>query len=126
VARDDETLHVLVVDDDADLRAVLVAGLSAEGFHVAEAADGVDALGLVARGQVFHAIVCDLEMPRLGGTQLLGLVRRRGLDPVMVIVSAHFDLLAHTSGLGQVYALTKPFELARLVGMLREALEERR
>ena len=119
------SLHVLVVDDDADVRGAIVEHLSREGFTVAEAADGVDALSVVHRGVAFHAIVCDLQMPRLGGTDFLRMVRRRGYNPVMVILSGHFDLLANTTGLGQVYALAKPFDLGRLVSMLREALEER-
>jgi CheY-like chemotaxis protein len=118
-------LHVLVVDDDADVRTAIVTHLLAAGFDAVEAVDGVDALERVTRAVVFHAVVCDLQMPRLGGTGLLRLLRHRGLNPVMVILSAHFDLLAHTSGLGQVYALAKPFDPDRLVSMLREALEER-
>ena len=120
------SLHVLVVDDDADLRATIATHLASEGFAVTEAVDGADALAVITRTAAFQAIVCDLQMPRLGGTDLLRLLRRRGLDPVMVILSGHFDLLAHTTGLGQVYALAKPFELERLVSMLREALAERR
>src|SRR5438105_13535935 len=57
---------VLVVDDNTEVRQALVALLEAEGYHVAEAVDGVSALRLLRTGAVRPClIVLDLMMPRM-------------------------------------------------------------
>jgi DNA-binding response OmpR family regulator len=117
-----EPWHVLVVDDDPDLRESVCEYLTLEGFDVAEAADGLDALDLLDGP---HAIVCDLDMPRLDGPGLVRRLRRSGRSPVVIVLSARFDLLASATELGQVYALAKPFQPDRLADTLREALEGR-
>src|SRR5947208_15071140 len=59
---------VLVVEDNAEVRQALVALLEAEGYHVAEAVDGVSALRLLRTGAVQRClIVLDLMMPRMSG-----------------------------------------------------------
>jgi CheY-like chemotaxis protein len=61
---------VLVVDDDPDVRNVLTLFLQAEGFRVATAADGLEALEYLHRGEVRpDLILLDLAMPRMGGVQ---------------------------------------------------------
>jgi two-component system response regulator MprA len=117
---------VLVVDDDADVRDALSDLLSGEGFGVELAVDGLDALSVLDhRGGRFDAVVCDLDMPRLDGTGLVRTLRRRGLDAVVLILSARFDLLATTTGLGQVYAMAKPVDVDQLLATLREAIRQR-
>lgn len=121
----ESNLHVLVVDDELEVRETLGALLEDEGFGVALAQDGVDALQLVDRLSHLDVIVCDLDMPRLDGTGLVRALRRRGHQQAVVILSGRFDLLACTSGLGQVYALAKPVDIDQLVRTLREAVEKR-
>ena len=120
-----ENLPVLVVDDEADVRDSLSELLANEGFGVAVAEDGVDALAAVEQLGPLDAIVCDLDMPRLDGPSLVRALRRRGHRQVVVILSGRFDLLAATADLGQVYALAKPVNVERLVRVLREAVEKR-
>ena len=116
--------HVLLVDDDVDLRDGLSEWLAGEGFSVGVAGDGIEALGEVEHA-AYDAIVCDLDMPRLRGIELVRRIRGRGHDLVVVLLSGRFDLLASARDLGQVYALGKPCSGDRLVSTLREALEER-
>src|SRR6266487_913073 len=59
---------VLVIEDNSEVRQALVALLEAEGYHVAEAVDGVSALRLLRAGEVRPClIVLDLMMPRMSG-----------------------------------------------------------
>jgi two-component system response regulator MprA len=116
--------HVLVVDDDGDIRDALREWLSGEGFEVEVASDGLEALGIVDVTPL-DAIVCDLDMPRLHGIELVRRLRRAGRNVVIVLLSAHFDLLASAHDLGEVYAMAKPCVLERLVRTLREALAGR-
>ena len=116
--------QVLIVDDDMDLREGVGDWLASEGFVVVTAEDGIEALDRIEAAR-FDAIVCDLDMPRLRGIELVRRLRGRGHDLVVVLLSGRFDLLASARDLGQVYALGKPFSPDRLLSTLREALEER-
>ncbi len=65
---------ILIVDDDAEIRDVLCAILGSEGFDVVTAADGVQALDLLA-GQKVDLLVVDVMMPRLNGIEVCRAVR---------------------------------------------------
>lgn len=70
--------RVLVVDDDPGMRVLLRTALEAEGFRVAEAGDGPEALTLLAdREDPFHLITLDLRMEEMGGLEVLKQVRSR-------------------------------------------------
>ncbi|HEX8362240.1 MAG TPA: PAS domain S-box protein [Longimicrobium sp.] len=72
-------LRVLVVDDEAAVRKVVVRSLQRRGHTVDEAADGGRALQLLdAPGVVYDAIVSDLRMPGMSGDTLLSRLRERG------------------------------------------------
>jgi len=75
---------VLVVEDDRDLRCSEADILRTVGYTVTEASDGGDALSLLSTMH-FDVMVLDLNMPRLDGPALLGLLRR---SPPVVVVSA--------------------------------------
>jgi len=62
--------RILIVDDSPTLRATLHQALSREGFEVGQAGDGLDALAVLCRTPC-HAIVSDVQMPRMDGWQLL-------------------------------------------------------
>ena len=91
------TITVLVVDDDADVRRIIVRELEQAGFRVLTAANGDDALAVLARSEVeVQLVLCDLLMPGVDGYQLAArleneaMLRRRGMiDPAQAI-SHHF------------------------------------
>jgi CheY-like chemotaxis protein len=62
--------RILLVDDSATLRATLHQALTREGFEVGQAGDGLEALAELCRTPC-HAIVSDVQMPRMDGWQLL-------------------------------------------------------
>lgn len=62
--------HILVVDDDADIRAVLQAVLESDEFTVATAADGHEALARITEDRP-RLILLDLQMPVMSGWELL-------------------------------------------------------
>lgn len=76
---------VLVVEDEPDLRSSVAEILRRAGYEVEEAADGVEALALLATRSV-GAMLLDLRMPRCGGMAVLDAL----VDPPpVVVVSAH-------------------------------------
>ena len=78
-------LTILVVDDDAVIRAMVARTLTLAGFEVATAASGRDALRLVAEGRVMPAVlVTDIEMPVMNGVELAA--RLLALRPALRVV----------------------------------------
>lgn len=68
--------RLLVVDDNANERELLAAVLTMQGFEVSLAADGVDAIGHLNEGHDLpHAVLLDMQMPRLNGETTLRLIR---------------------------------------------------
>lgn len=112
--------HILVVDDDADLRESLAEVLADEGYDVSCARDGEEALRALA-GSPPSAILLDLAMPVMDGWTFRD--RQRG-DPRIssiptVVISAGYADGRGVEGLGADAFLAKPFEVALLTETLR-------
>ena len=120
--------RILVVEDEDDVRRLLVLGLDAVG-DVTAAADGLEAYERIVAGFAPDVIVTELMMPRMDGLTLLGRLKQEGLArkvPV-VILSAKTRALEVIEGInaGARHYVTKPFEMANLVQKVRSALERR-
>jgi CheY-like chemotaxis protein len=85
-------LRVLIVEDDADIRALFEAGLVAHGYAVDAASNGRDALAMMEPSRALPSvIVCDLHMPVMDGWQLLTALAdtpRLATIPVIVLTAA--------------------------------------
>jgi DNA-binding response OmpR family regulator len=113
-------MRTLVVEDDAKLQRLLRRGLTEEGFGVDVAADGECALDL-ARTEAYDAIVLDLMIPRISGSEVLRTLRaEKRRTPILVLTArdAPEDKVAGLDGGADDY-LTKPFVFAELVARLR-------
>lgn len=83
-----KAFRVVVVDDDEDLRELMIMGLTSGGFDVVgQAADGAHALDLVAEKQP-DIVLLDLHMPDVGGLEVLPLLRAEAPRAKYVVVSA--------------------------------------
>lgn len=82
--------HVLVVDDEADIRSMLAIVLSTEGWAVDEAVDGSDALDKCAESP-YDIVVLDLRMPGLTGLDVAQRLRAAGYGGNLVLFSAFVD-----------------------------------
>jgi len=117
------TCSILVVEDDAGVRAVLADALDLEGFEVRLAANGRDALGVLGRWRP-DLILTDLDMPIMDGWSLRDELHRRAdlaHIPVIVLSAALWDRDKHDS-LGAVEFMAKPFELDALLATIRRAV----
>ena len=85
--------HILIVEDSAFFRNLLVPSLSAAGFKVSAAASAVEALRLRDAGQMFDAIISDIEMPGMDGIEFARAVRSSGpwASLPMIALSSHAD-----------------------------------
>jgi chemosensory pili system protein ChpA (sensor histidine kinase/response regulator) len=119
VPDEQDEVHVLVVDDSLSARRRLVQKLRAMGLGITEAADGVEAVDLLRNG-TFDAVFSDLEMPRLGGFDLLAEMSSLPDPPPCVIVTTRTEqeIQERARTLGAAGFLSKPVETAAVEQMV--------
>ncbi len=117
---------ILVADDDRTIRRNLVLLLRAEGYETLEAADGRQALGLIA-GENPDAVLLDLKMPGRDGMEVLGELGPKLADlPVIVVTALGGSSVAiEAMRRGAYDYLTKPFDLDEVLMTLRRAIRQR-
>jgi DNA-binding response OmpR family regulator len=117
---------VLVVDDEATVRQALERALRLEGFAVATASGGNDALAAVAERPP-AVMVLDVTMPDLDGVSVLRRMRADGVDVPVCILSARDEVEDRVAGLqaGADDYLVKPFAIAELAARLQALLRRR-
>jgi two-component system cell cycle response regulator len=110
--------RILVVDDEEDMRKVIVDTLSHDGYVVCEACNGAAALKWLAR-ESFALVIMDIVMPQLDGLSVIKLAGQRGYRSAYVVMSGYttWDLAVEAMKSGATDYLPKPFplELLRLV-----------
>ena len=116
---------VLVVDDEAPLRNALRTHLAAAGFGVAEAGTGADAVAQVA-GAPIGAVILDLGLPDMPGTEVVRRVRTFSRVPIVVLSARHGerDKIGALDEGADDY-VTKPFSPDELIARVRAAVRSR-
>ncbi len=116
---------ILVVDDDADLRRLLVRALSGPGARHVEEAAGVEEARARLGERPFDVVVTDLSMPGEGGLALIEWAERQRLGPSWIVLTGHgtFDAAVKALQLGAFDFLTKPLRgVEKLQNAVRNAL----
>ena len=111
--------HILVVEDDHDVRAIIVDMLQERGYRVDSAADGISMRDFLQEDDAVDAIVLDAAMPGESSTALALHARQLGLPVVMISGSPEMIQFAIENGL---QLLEKPFQMQELVDALVQAL----
>ncbi len=121
-----EKKQVLVVDDEANLRRVLMAILARDGYDVHEADNGEAALAFLREHHI-DLVLTDLRMPRVDGMALLREVQRIDTQLPVIMLTAHgtVDNAVEALKLGAIDYLTKPFDQAEIRNVVRKALRTR-
>ena len=116
---------VLVVDDDDDLRGVLVNSLDALGYRPTEAADAASAITMIEK-RCPDVMVVDFAMPGMNGAELARIVGERWPGIAVVLASGYADSDAVEKAVGQgVKVLRKPFRIDELLGAVAETIRNR-
>jgi DNA-binding NtrC family response regulator len=121
------TARILVVDDEANIRALIDEILSEEGYEVTTAADAKEARGARKR-QEFDLILLDIWMPDTDGISLLREWSEGGATGTVVMMSGHgtVDTAVEATRLGAIDFIEKPVSLAKLLRTVERALAVRR
>jgi len=114
---------ILVVDDNANIREVLLVILSGSGYRCESAKNGLDAMERVRQSR-FDAVVTDLEMPEMDGIALTREIRQHFSSlPVMVMTGYSDDDHRETAfRAGAREFLSKPFDIPDLIKKLHGML----
>jgi DNA-binding response OmpR family regulator len=113
--------HLLVVEDDPRIAAVLVKGLRTQGFQVESVATGAEA---IRRASDFDVLLLDLGLPDIDGLDVLRALRDDGVGVPVVVITARTDPRdrAAAADLGADFYLTKPFAWTAVWAAVRVCL----
>jgi EAL domain-containing protein (putative c-di-GMP-specific phosphodiesterase class I) len=115
--------RILVVDDEEPLLRAIGRLLTAAGYDVSTAVDGMRAVDLLEHA-VFDAILSDIDMPGLNGIRFLQAVRRRDVDVPVVLMTGNPDVTTAVQAVehGALRYLIKPLNMADLQAVLARAV----
>jgi len=118
---------VLVVEDEANLRLVLEKELARLGFETQVATDGEAALGQLEEAAV-DVLLCDINMPRMDGLELLRRVRERANPPEVIMLTGYatVETAVEAMKIGAYDYLSKPYRITELEALIKQASEKRR
>ncbi|AKU96913.1 Response regulator of zinc sigma-54-dependent two-component system [Labilithrix luteola] len=121
-----EKKQVLIVDDEPNLRKILAAQLSRDGYDVLLAEDGEQGLA-VLREHHIDLVVTDLKMPKVDGMTLLREALREAPELPIIMITAHgtVDTAVEALKLGAFDYLTKPFDKDEVRQIVSKALKTR-
>ena len=118
-----EKNSILVVDDEDALRTVLSSELESEGYVVATAGDGDEAIS-VLQGKSFDLVLLDIKMPRVDGFEVLRFIKERSPATKVIMLTGFADLknAIESKKLGAEDFVSKPYDLVDLLTTIERVL----
>lgn len=116
---------ILLVDDRLFFRDMLAPLLTAAGYRVTTANSGRDALFLLSKGAMFHAIVTDTDMPEMDGYTLAKEIKRNERNavlPIIALATHAAPIIEEAAAASGMCGVVGKFDRAALLGMLRAKL----
>jgi len=115
--------HLLLIDDDAELCAMLTEYLSEAGFKTSTTLTGEDGLRVLSGG-TFEAVILDIMLPGIDGVEVLQRIRNVSAIPVIMLTAKGHDVVDRAVGLelGADDYIAKPYSPRELVARLRAVL----
>jgi DNA-binding response OmpR family regulator len=122
-----QTARIMVVDDEAVARVSLAEIFRLEGYQVATAASGEEALSLLNKSGPFDLMVVDLKMPGMDGLQVTQAVRKRSPGTVIILLTAFATLETAVQAIrqGAHDYLLKPCPIPEILESVRGGLSKR-
>ena len=122
----ENTIKILMVDDEIKFLKAVSDRLNLKGFEVTTATNGDDAIEAADKGG-FDVAVVDLQMPGIDGAQVLKILKQnhKFIEIIMLTGHATLDSAVECTKLGAFKYLEKPYEFEKLVEVLKEAYQAR-
>lgn len=118
-----EVAPILVVDDEASIREVVVDMLGLQGYRTETAADGAEALEAIARERP-RLVLLDMRMPRMDGWAFARALEERGIDIPVIVMTAARDAESWAGEIDADAFLGKPFRVDMLLDAVERILDE--
>ena len=120
-----KSTKILVIDDEAPIRASLKEILEYENYQVMEAEDGAEGLKLATKF-AFDVVFCDIKMPKMDGLEVLDALVEKGIDGRIIMISGHgtVETAVQAIKLGAFDFIQKPLDLNRILLTVRHALDQ--
>ena len=120
------TAHILITDDDFQIRMLLRDRLEASQYHVQLAENGKEGLKILEKSPV-DLLLLDLQMPEMGGMEVLKCMKEMGFDIPVIILTAHgsIEQAVEAMKLGAFDFLPKPCKPDHLMLAVGKALEKK-
>ncbi|WP_010228803.1 sigma-54-dependent transcriptional regulator [Gillisia marina] len=119
---------ILVIEDEAAIRRVLVKILSEENksYQLEEAEDGLVGIEKI-KDEEYDLVLCDIKMPKMDGVEVLEAIKKIKPEVPVVMISGHGDLdtAVNTMRMGAFDYISKPPDLNRLLNTVRNALDRK-
>ena len=117
--------NILVVDDEPELSRALSKLLGRNGYHVLTAGNGEEGLEILRREEI-HLVLSDLQMPRMGGLDLLKAAQVVAPNTEFVIITGHGTIETAVDAMrtGAYDFIEKPFSITTTLKVVRKALEK--
>lgn len=118
-----EAYHILIVEDDKEIREGIEIYLKNQGYIVFQAADGIEGLERIEQEEIHLAIV-DVMMPRMDGITMMMKIREKGYEFPVIMLSAKSEEVDKIMGLnmGADDYVTKPFTTMELLARVNSHL----
>lgn len=115
--------HILIVEDDRDIREGIEIYLKNQGYVVSQAADGIEGLEIIEK-ETIHLAIVDVMMPRMDGISMMMRVRELNYDFPVIMLSAKSEEVDKIMGLnmGADDYVTKPFTTMELLARVNSHL----
>jgi len=127
ILRSERRHTILVVDDEKITRMNLEHVLTKEGYEVATASDGLEALGYLEK-QAFDVVITDLKMEKVDGIQVLEKAKRKNADTEVIVITGYATVPAAVSAMqkGSYHFLAKPLKLDEIRETVLKAIRPKR
>src|SRR5690349_11668466 len=112
--------HILIIDDEENLRHMLSVMLARQGYRAETAADGAEGLRRV-REQAYDFILCDIRMPEMDGKTFLSRALETRVASPIIMMSAYgtVDIAVECMKMGAYDFISKPFKKDEIVMVLK-------
>src|SRR5262245_2028709 len=118
-------IRVLYIEDDDALRGQIAAGLRERGFNVTDTGSGKEGLRLL-NNHGADVVLCDLNMPSMGGFEVLQKTRDKHPDVPVIMITGHGTIQAAVRAMqvGAYDFMIKPTDISDLETTIRNAIEK--
>ena len=126
MASDNNTINLLIVDDDKEFLATTAERLGLREFNVTTATEGSLAIAAAKKGN-FDVAIVDMKMPGMDGMELLQILKKKHKFLEVIILTGYvsIDSAVEATKMGAYSYMEKPYDFEKLLARLKEAYEAR-